>query len=310
MKQLRRLLLTLPLLAAASGCATRIPKARGIARVAPRAPATAVSACWLEFGKSLGFTASGLLVHHPRGDVLIDAGQSQHFSDELKDPSVDARWYLGLVPGALVGPAPASTIVREAGVDPTTLRWFIPTHVHSDHVGGLMDLPDVPILLPRAEMDWLSRALRPAEGHAPFNVLPTHARRMAAHLHEAAFDPTPYETFPAQHDVFQDGALVLVLLAGHTPGSTGVFVNAPPVRLFYVGDAINELSAMESLRGKAAYLARTDADPARANRVVAELEALHEQLPSLTILPAHERKTWEALFGRPAGCVGRSAPAP
>jgi glyoxylase-like metal-dependent hydrolase (beta-lactamase superfamily II) len=293
------------LIAATSGCATRIPPAQGVVRVAPPAPAVSVSACWLEFGKSLGFTASGLLIHHPRGDVLVDAGQSQRFSEELKDPSVDARFYLGLVPGALVGPAPASKVVQNAGVDPKTLVWFIPTHVHSDHVGGLMDLPDVPILLPRAEMDWLSRALQPVEGHGPFNVLPAHARRMSAHLHEATFSATPYETFPARHDVFDDGAIVLVSLAGHTPGSVGVFVNAPPMRLFYVGDAINEVSAMESLHGKAPYLARTDNDPSRADRVVAELEALHQQVPSLTILPAHERTMWEATFKRPYGCIGR-----
>jgi N-acyl homoserine lactone hydrolase len=293
------------LIAAASGCATRIPPAQGVVRVAPPAPTASVSACWLEFGKSLGFTASGLLLHHPRGDVLVDAGQSQRFSEEAKDPSVDARFYLGLVPGALVGPVPASKVVQNAGVDPGALRWFIPTHVHSDHVGGLMDLPDVPILLPRAEMDWLARALQPAEGHGPFNVLPAHARRMSAHLHEATFDPTPYETFPARHDVFGDGAIVLVSLSGHTPGSVGVFVNAAPAILFYVGDAINEVSAMEALHGKAAYLARTDADPARADQVVAQLEALHQQLPSLTILPAHERTRWAAIFGRPFGCVGR-----
>jgi glyoxylase-like metal-dependent hydrolase (beta-lactamase superfamily II) len=304
MKVLRNLLHVVALIAATSACATRIPPAQGVVRVAPPAPTASVRVCWLEFGKSLGFTASGLLIHHPNGVVLVDAGQSQHFSEEVKDPSVDARFYLGLVPGALVGPAPASTVVQLAGVDPKALRWFIPTHVHSDHVGGLMDLPDVPILLPRAEMNWLSRALEPPARFGPFNVLPAHARRMSTQLHEATFEPTPYETFPARHDVFGDGAIVLVLLTGHTPGSVGVFVNAPPVRLFYVGDAINEVSAMESLHGKAPFLARTDADPARADGVVAQLEALHEQVPSLTILPAHEGTKWEATFGRPYGCVG------
>jgi N-acyl homoserine lactone hydrolase len=68
--------------------------------------------CWVEFStneKSGGYglagrsdrdrwpiTYSGLLVRHPQGDLLIDAGNSLHFDEEKKTAGFFAGILLGL----------------------------------------------------------------------------------------------------------------------------------------------------------------------------------------------------------------------
>src|SRR5688500_10729920 len=95
------------LLAALTACPHHIaPLAPAPTAVAPAASGT-VRACWVEFAKNGAFTASGVVVHHPSGVVLVDAGQSLHFRDELDDVS-SGRFYLRLVPGALVPDQPAA----------------------------------------------------------------------------------------------------------------------------------------------------------------------------------------------------------
>ena len=88
--------------------------------------------------------------------------------------------------------------------------------------------------------------------------------------------------------------MVLVGLAGHTPGSVGLFVNAKDgVRRFFVGDAVWNLKAVQELRRKF-WLSSlfVDNDRAETDRVVAKLHALMQANPELKVIPAHDLSTW------------------
>src|SRR5580704_9899518 len=66
-----------------------LPAARPHARIVPViSTIPGVAACWVETGKtfsnfSFGSTAGSVLVKHPAGDLLIDTGNSSHFSEEV-----------------------------------------------------------------------------------------------------------------------------------------------------------------------------------------------------------------------------------
>jgi N-acyl homoserine lactone hydrolase len=282
-----------------AACAHKVaPLEVSMAQEPERAPGASV--CWVEYARSGPFTASGLVVRAPGGTVLVDAGQSRSFRKELGEIE-HGRFYLRLVPGALVPRRPASEVLQQAGVEPGSLVAFVPTHAHSDHVGGLMDLPDLPIRMHPAEQALLESV---QAGRGSFNVVPAEARRMSGHITALQFAPEPWATFPEHADVLGDGTVVVVPLEGHTPGSVGVAVDTGSLRLLHAGDAINKVSQLERLRGKSALLRRTDADPQRADERVALLAALHEADPELVVLPAHERRAWRALFGAPGACLG------
>lgn len=284
----------------AIGCAHHIePVVR--ARVAPPDPSeTAVTACWVEYARSGAFTASGIVVRQPAGVVLIDAGQSLRFKDEIRDlPS--GRFYLRLVPAKLVPDDPASAVLLGAKVDPADIVAFVPTHAHSDHLGGLMDLPDLPVKMHPSELALLQQVLAGGEG---FNVIPAEARRIAPTVMPLTFVDRPVEVFPRSADLLGNGTVEVIPLEGHTPGSVGVLIDTGAMRIFAAGDAINTRSQLDRLRGKSLLLRRTDADPQAADPQVAVLASLHQADPTLVILPAHERRAWVELFGEPGACIG------
>jgi N-acyl homoserine lactone hydrolase len=197
----------------------------------------------------------------------------------------------------------APEALRAAGADPQRLRWVLLSHAHVDHAGGLVDLPDVPVLLAKEEMDFVDQHANDESIH----VVPAHAHAALGRSTPLTFAARPYETFDESADVFGDGSVVVVKLAGHTPGSIGTFINvSPELRLFHVGDAVNVNEAIERRLTKSVVMTSTDVDRAEADQVVARLAQLHEQDPKLKILPAHDRNAWEQALGEAGRCVSRS----
>ena len=282
------------------------------ARVAPTVtPLKGLSACWVETGSaftgfSFAVTAGSILVKHPNGDLLIDTGNSSHFDDEIaRDP-----FLLGLklknLAGSLNPEVPLPELMRLVGGDPTKIKWVILSHTHLDHAGGLMDLPAVPVLLTREELQF---AFNPAVQAKGF-VIPVHTQKFPSpDAPTLKFDAKPYETFDESTDLYGDGSVVVVPLRGHTPGSVGIFVNLDPHRrLFYVGDAVDEERGFEDRVGKSLLLRDTDNDPARADEIVAKLNQLHQMVPELAIIPAHGRSAYLKFFsGGPISCVSSDA---
>lgn len=285
-----------------------LPAAVAHARVVPAISAIpGFAACWVETGKtfsnfSFGSTAGSVLVKHPAGDLLIDAGNSSRFAEEVSVYPFWVRLKLKSLAGELNPKVPLPDLLRRIGEDSTKVRWVILSHVHLDHAGGLMDLPRMPVLLTREELQFANDPKVQAKGFT-----------MAAHTQKfppvsaptLKFDATPYETFDESADLYKDGSVIVVPLRGHTPGSVGIFVNLSATRrFFYVGDAVDDERGFEERVGKSLILRDSDNDMALADQIVGRLSDLHEKVPGLAIIPAHGRSAYKKLFpGGPLSCV-------
>jgi N-acyl homoserine lactone hydrolase len=289
--------------------------------------AVPLQVCWLETGGTTvggGFgaggwtraerwevTSSALLVRHPRGDLLIDAGLSPHAAQEGHELHGWGRFLFEQTAGRneLSGDLPAQ--LRALGVQ--RLAGVVLSHAHADHAGGLVVLPGVPVWVAPAEAEFIRSQLQ----HPTGVVMPAHARAMEARLEPIAFEAAPYETYASRWDVFGDGSVVVVPTPGHTPGSVATFVNlAPDRRLMHVGDLLNLEESLDRQVGKS-WLMRmaTDSDPGATETQVRTLLELHRLQPALTMLPAHDRPAWRRLFGDPGAgglppCIGATVPGP
>jgi glyoxylase-like metal-dependent hydrolase (beta-lactamase superfamily II) len=287
---------------------TLLPPAAPHARTSPViSTIPGISACWVETANtfsnfSFGMTAGSVLIKHPAGDLLIDTGSSSHYDQEISVYPFATWLKLKALAGQLKPKVPLPDLLRRAGEDPAKLRWAILSHVHLDHAGGLMDLPHLPVLLTREELQFAADPSVQAKG----SVIAVHTQKFPpVAAPTLRFDPTPYETFDESADLYRDGSVIVVPLRGHTPGSVGIFVNISPTRrLFYVGDSVDDERGFEGRVGKSLILRDSDNDMALANQIVGRLSELHDKVPGLAIIPAHGRSAYKKFFpSGPLSCV-------
>ena len=174
------------------------------------------------------------------------------------------------------------TITALAGLpNQPSLDFALPTHAHWDHVSGLLDMPDLPVHLHRTEHRWVS-----AGPIAPVGGVRDSLRDR--HVVEYELDGPPVLTFTRSHDLFCDHSVILVDLAGHTPGSVGVLIHTKRGWILIAGDAAWHQLQVEKVRQKSSYpgvLVDEDRD-----ETFKTLQRMHVARHSVTIIPTHDHQ--------------------
>jgi glyoxylase-like metal-dependent hydrolase (beta-lactamase superfamily II) len=229
------------------------------------------------------FNVGAILVQHPRGTLLFDAGfghgVDRHFQTTSWLMQATARYEKE---------ATVAEQLRAAGLGPGDLTAVVLTHAHWDHVSGLEDLPVVPVWVTQQELDFVTG------GHRSTALARLFGTRR---YHVYSFEGGPYLEFPASHDVFGDGSVVIVPAAGHTPGSIIAFVALPGgPRYALIGDVVWQKEGLE-LPAEKPWLTRklVDADEEAVRSLIVHLYQLKKSLPDLVMIPAHDRRVWEQL---------------
>jgi N-acyl homoserine lactone hydrolase len=149
------------------------------------------------------------LVDHPRGRLLFDTGV--HCQGRV-DPV--GRLGTERVKRLTVRSGEGDDVVPQLaglGLTPADVRYVANSHLHFDHCGGNEFFPHATFFVQRSELE---AARRP--GFVPsYNPSPIDF--------DHALD---YRMVDGEHDVFGDGAVVLIPTYGHTPGHQSLLVRA------------------------------------------------------------------------------------
>lgn len=216
------------------------------------------------------FAATAVLVSHPDGDLLIDAGFGVH-----------AEEHIGMLPAFRRSAhdlgTPAAVQLDAAAYDRGRLRGVLLTHSHWDHVSGLADL-DAPVYLPAAERAYAAKA---RDDRVYEHVVASRQIR------DLAFDGPAHLGFPASHDVYGDGSVVVVPAGGHTPGSVVVFVTLPSLQRYaFIGDLTWQLDGIERVVDRPLLMRLlADSDPKQVRVDLRRIVALADRFQ---IVPAHD----------------------
>lgn len=279
-------------------------------------PPVAASVCWVEFSRGEGAaafttrgkterrrfdgTVSGLLIRHPQGDVVVDVGNSPNFLEDLDGYGLWTKTLIKQLPGRMKPVATHAEAFQKVGADPAALKYIVGSHAHLDHLGGVGQVPGIPVVVAEAEIPFVDAL---ALDHT-LDLLPSQARALQGRMQGAVFSGPPVGPFPSSFDLFGDGSLVLVPMPGHTPGSVGTLVRVagvPPI--LHAGDVVMITEGFERPAPKGMIVKTLDQDFEATALQIGNLHALHEAEPELVILPAHDRTAWAGLFGDTPRCL-------
>ncbi len=215
------------------------------------------------------------LIHHPRhGWIAVDTG----LDPALNDDAVASRQLgtvlallldVGVVDGGIRG------AMQRAGLHPERVKTVILSDLHLDHAGGLDVFPQARVVVSRREVE---QAAQGGFGYAPPDPEET------GHWKQIDFrSDTPLGTFPRHLDLFGDGSVELIDVAGHSAGSIAVLVRAAPRPILIAGDLV---AVASGLRDPAAPAAAWNVE--RQWESLWRLKKLMQLVPDLIVLPGHD----------------------
>ncbi|WP_240103328.1 MBL fold metallo-hydrolase [Streptomyces sp. MUM 16J] len=223
------------------------------------------------------FAATSVLIQHPQGDLLIDAG----FGSQV-DAHIQALPRIERAPHQLGNTV--SEQFKANDYDQSCLRGVLVTHSHWDHVSGLDDL-QLPIWINEGELQYAGQS----KGGRVFREISGSHR-----IHQYEFRGGPYLGFPSSYDVYGDGSVVVVPARGHTTGSVITFVALPSgQRYAFIGDLTWQLDAIVH-RAERPLMMRmlADTDPQLVREDMLRMIAL---AGTMHIVPSHDVSAYDGI---------------
>ena len=222
------------------------------------------------------FAMTAVRVKHPRGDLLIDTGFGRRIDAQFR---AMPRMFRMLTTYDRM--RPAADQLEQAGPGANQLRAILLTHAHWDHVSGIPDFPGTPVWVTPEERRFIDAG----------GMTTSVARGLGdVRYEEYAFEGGAYLGFPRSHDVYGDGAIVVVPAPGHTPGSVIVFLALPDARRFaLVGDLVWQQEGIREREEKPWATRMVVDDDARGVREnLLRMNAIATRFPDFVLVPAHD----------------------
>jgi glyoxylase-like metal-dependent hydrolase (beta-lactamase superfamily II) len=215
------------------------------------------------------------VIEHPCGRVLFDSGMH-------REVQVDAATRLGpaaavFTPHFAAGEDVAARLAS-AGIDVGDVQYLVNSHLHFDHAGGNVAVPNATVVVQRRE--WLA-------AHDDAGI--------AANNYMAADYDTgqPRLEVEGEHDLFGDGRVVCLPTYGHTPGHQSLLVRLDGGDVVLAADACYFRETLDELK-----LPLVVHDPAAMLASLERLRAL--AAVGARIVYGHDPESWASVPQAPA----------
>jgi N-acyl homoserine lactone hydrolase len=226
------------------------------------------------------FSMSVVLVRHPKGDLLIDAG----FGKDVKKHFSLMPFYFKMITDFDPGISAAEQLDK-FGYNQDSIKAILLTHAHWDHVSGIPDFKNTPILVSENELKFINSDNK-------FNDIAKSFTN--AKYTSYGFQQKAYLGFPLSYNFYGDGSIVIVPAPGHTSGSVIIFITLPTGKRFaMIGDLAWQVEGVLELEERP-FLQSVSGDDDRAlvRENLQKMYAIHKKFPAITIVPAHDERAF------------------
>lgn len=232
---------------------------------------------------------SGVVVRHPQATFLFEGGIGSRIAGEFEHNF--NGWQKGLF--AYLTDEPLLFQLKKGGIDPGKLKFLLLTHLHWDHAGIIKDFPGTPVRVTQNEYEGSLKA--GAEGST--GTFREQFDDPSINWDFIKFADRRFGPYPRSLDLFNDQSVVLVPIAGHTPGGIGMFVTLKSgERYFFIGDLSWSAKAIEIPAERIPFargLVDNNGEAVRKELVVA-FEVWRNN-PGLHIVPTHDFDALKAI---------------
>ncbi len=223
---------------------------------------------------------NAVLIHHPKGNVMIDTGLGKNIDKQFAANSFVMRQLF-----AYDFLDPAIGQFERANYDISQIKRIIPTHLHWDHASGIVDFPLAQVWVQKEEYEEAKAGMAPA--HLQSQIDDENIK-----WHFFKLYPQPYKSFANSLDLYGDGSIVLVDLKGHSAGQIGIFLTVSSgQQYFFVGDTTWTVKGVQDNASRSdliKWLVNVNWDDDLNQQKISQLHALQKIQPELIIVPAHD----------------------
>jgi N-acyl homoserine lactone hydrolase len=226
------------------------------------------------------------LVEHPTaGPVLVDTG----FHGSV---AVSPRSNLGGLGTVLyrdiemTADQAAAAQLRAKGIEPSSVKAVIMTHLHPDHASAISDFPEATFLVSTAEWEAATDGGR-REGYVKRQFDHGFDYRLVDFDSDAA---NSFSGFARAFDVFGDGSVRIAFTPGHSAGHMSVVLQTARGEVLVAGDAIFMRRTLDE-----EHLPHLLADEHLFRRSLREIKQYVKETPDALVIPGHDWEAWQKL---------------
>ena len=173
------------------------------------------------------FYAAAVLFQHNGDHYLFDTG----YSTRIYEGDWHAKIYNRIIPTFCTEQDGLKQQLLNDGINPADIKGIILSHLHPDHIGGLIDFPDCKIFISRNTycafqkpklLDLIFKELFPQDFNSRVEILDFSEKYEEYKAHEG-------------YNLMGDKSVILIEVSGHANGQIGMLL--PEYNTFYAADS-------------------------------------------------------------------------